>query len=79
MPKRKRTSRSRAKRRKQRKGAKPKTARLRRTQKPAVIQPRYRALVAVLMFLHMLKLIDEKTLNRIYATLSPKKAKRKRK
>jgi hypothetical protein len=44
-----------------------------------VVQPQYRALVAVLMFLYMLRLIDQKALNRIYGTLSPKRARTRRK
>jgi hypothetical protein len=53
-----------------------KKARRRKSAEEAAIH--YRSLLAILMFLYMIKLIDEKTFNRIKAALYPPRAKKRR-
>jgi hypothetical protein len=80
LPRKKRRTRPRprrAKREGQRK-VQSRSARRGRTKR-AEVRSQYRALAAILMFLYMLRLIDEKALNRIYDTLSPRKARSRRK
>jgi hypothetical protein len=53
-----------------------KKARRRKSAEETAIH--YRSLLAILMFLYMIKLIDEKTFNRIKDALYPPRAKKRR-
>jgi hypothetical protein len=80
LPRKKRKTRPRPRRakRERRRKVQSRSARRGRTKR-AEVPSQYRALAAILMFLYMLRLIDEKALNRIYKTLTPKKARTRRK